>query len=477
MASTTSPSMLKRAAASAYLGSVIEYYDFFVYSVCAALVFKDVFFSDLPPLVGTLASLATFTTGYLARPLGGIIFGHFGDKLGRKRMLVVSMFAIGIASTAIGLLPTYDQAGVIAPILLIIIRVIQGIAIGGEWGGAMLMSAEHSTKNRGFWASFTSAGAPTGQLVSALVIAGTLSVMGAEAFIAWGWRLPFLASIVLLIVGIIVRSAVAESPEFLRAKDRSPKTGIPIIATIRRQPITLLLSIGVGLSAFMFQGLLTTYSVAYGVQIGVEQQTILNALSFSSFFAIFGIILWSRLSDVVGRRPLVIAGAVFIAVWGFALFPLIETKSGLIITIGMVVGQGIIHPMIYGPLAGLYSELFDTEHRYTGASLGYQIAGIGAGISPVLFAAIMSGNGGTTTVPLSLVLALVAAVSIACILRLGETRSRSLSEPVNGSSSAVANSRSEIRTGRQNAPADPQSGSAATAVDPTTMPTAEGHDS
>ena len=339
------------------------------------------------------------------------------------------------------------------------------------------MSAEHSTKNRGFWASFTSAGAPTGQLVSALVIAGTLSVMGAEAFIAWGWRLPFLASIVLLIVGIIVRSAVAESPEFLRAKDRSPKTGIPIIATIRRQPITLLLSIGVGLSAFMFQGLLTTYSVAYGVQIGVEQQTILNALSFSSFFAIFGIILWSRLSDVVGRRPLVIAGAVFIAVWGFALFPLIETKSGLIITIGMVVGLGIIHPMIYGPLAGLYSELFDTEHRYTGASLGYQIAGIGAGISPVLFAAIMSGNGGTTTVPLSLVLALVAAVSIACILRLGETRSRSLSEPVNGSSSAVANSRSEIRTGRQNAPADPQSGSAATAVDPTTMPTAEGHDS
>lgn len=477
MASTKSPSMLKRAAASAYLGSVIEYYDFFVYSVCAALVFKDVFFSNLPPLVGTLASLATFTTGYLARPIGGIVFGHFGDRLGRKRMLVLSMFAIGIASTAIGLLPTYDQAGVIAPILLIIIRVIQGIAIGGEWGGAMLMSAEHSTKNRGFWASFTSAGAPTGQLVSALVIAGTLSVMGPESFIAWGWRLPFLASIVLLIVGIIVRSAVAESPEFLRAKDRSPKTGIPIIATIRRQPITLLLSIGVGLSAFMFQGLLTTYSVAYGVQVGVEQQTILNALSFSSFFAIFGIILWSRLSDAIGRRPLVIAGAVFIAVWGFALFPLIDTKSGLIITIGMVIGQGIIHPMIYGPLAGLYSELFDTEHRYTGASLGYQIAGIGAGISPVLFAAIMSANGGSTTVPLSLVLVLVAAVSILCILRLGETKSRSLSESLNHGSSAAETSRSAITADSKNEAADRQSGSAATAVDPTTTPTAEGHNS
>ncbi|NJC58047.1 MFS transporter [Brevibacterium marinum] len=432
MASTKSPEkstpMLKRAAASAYLGSVIEYYDFFVYSVCAALVFKDVFFSNLTPAIGTLASLATFATGYLARPLGGIIFGHFGDKLGRKRMLVVSMFTIGIASTAIGLLPTYDQAGLIAPVLLILIRVIQGVAIGGEWGGAMLMSAEHATKNRGFWASFTSAGAPTGQLVSALVIAGTLAAMGPETFIAWGWRLPFLASILLLIIGVIVRSAVDESPEFIAAKSRTPKKGLPILATLRKQPLTLLFSVGVGLSAFMFQGLLTTYSVAYGVQIGIERQTILNALSFSSFFAIFGIIGWSRLSDTIGRRPLVIAGAVFIAIWGFALFPMLDTKNGVIITIGMVVGQGIIHPMIYGPLAGLYSELFDTEHRYTGASLGYQIAGIGAGISPVLFAAIMSSTGSPSTIPLSLVLLVIAAISILCIWRLGETKSRNLSE-------------------------------------------------
>lgn len=425
---TKSTPMLKRAAASAYLGSVIEYYDFFVYSVCAALVFKDVFFSNLTPAIGTLASLATFATGYLARPLGGIIFGHFGDKLGRKRMLIVSMFTIGIASTAIGLLPTYDQAGLIAPVLLILIRVIQGVAIGGEWGGAMLMSAEHSTSNRGFWASFTSAGAPTGQLVSALVIAGTLAAMGPEAFIAWGWRLPFLASVLLLVVGVIVRSAVDESPEFLAAKTRTPKRGIPFLATLRKQPLTLVFAVGVGLSAFMFQGLLTTYSIAYGVQIGIERQTILNALSFSSFFAIFGIIGWSRLSDTIGRRPLVIAGAALIAIWGFALFPMLETKNGLIITIGMIVGQGIIHPMIYGPLAGLYSELFDTEHRYTGASLGYQIAGIGAGISPVLFAAIMSSTGSPSTIPLSVVLLVVAAISILCIWRLGETKSRNLSE-------------------------------------------------
>lgn len=464
MASRKSPTMLKRAAASAYLGSVIEYYDFFLYSVCAALVFKDVFFSNLPPLVGTLASLATFATGYLARPLGGIVFGHFGDKLGRKRMLVISMFTIGIASTLIGVLPTYDQAGIVAPLLLILIRVVQGIAIGGEWGGATLMSAEHSTTNRGFWASFTSAGAPSGQLVSAAVVAGTLSVMGVEQFVAWGWRLPFLASIILLVVGVVVRAAVDESPEFLRAKERTRPTSIPILATLRKQPVTLLLSIGVGLSAFMFQGLLTTYSVAYGVQIGVNQQTILNALTFSSFFAIFGIILWSRLSDAVGRRPLVISGAILIAAWSFALFPLIDTKNGVLITIGMIIGQGVIHPMIYGPLAGFYTELFDTEHRYTGASLGYQFAGLGAGISPVLFAAIMNANGGSTTVPLSLVIAAVAVVSILCILRLGETKSRVLSEQVAGDA-VVAGPEPTVST----APSAPTA-SAAPTVPPQSTP-------
>ncbi|MGO4202696.1 MFS transporter [Rhodococcus sp. TAF43] len=421
------PAMLKRAAASSFLGSVIEYFDFFVYATCAAVVFKDVFFSNMSPLAGTLASLATFAAGYLARPFGGVIFGHYGDRLGRKRMLVLTMSIMGIASALIGVLPTYATAGAIAPILLVLLRVVQGIALGGEWGGAVLMSAEHADSRRGFWASFTNAGAPTGTLISTVVITSTIAILGNDAFVEWGWRLPFLFSLLLLVLGLVVRAKVDESPEFIAATDRAPDTGIPLLRLLKAQPKVLFLSVGVGLGAFVFQGALTTYSIAYGVQSGVPRQEILNALTISSFLSIFGIIGWSALSDKIGRRPMVIAGSVGIIAWGFALFPLIGSKSFPLIVLAMVVGQAIVHPMVYGPLAGLYTELFSTEYRYTGASLGYQLAGIGAGVSPVLFAEIMRSNGGTSTLGLSAVIALTALVSIACIIKLGETKNRRLS--------------------------------------------------
>lgn len=421
------PAMLKRAAASSFLGSVIEYFDFFVYATCAAVVFKDVFFSNMSPLAGTLASLATFAAGYLARPFGGVIFGHYGDRLGRKRMLVLTMSIMGIASALIGVLPTYATAGAIAPILLVLLRVVQGIALGGEWGGAVLMSAEHADSRRGFWASFTNAGAPTGTLTSTIVITSTIAIVGNDAFVEWGWRLPFLFSLLLLVVGLVVRAKVDESPEFVAATDRTPDAGIPLLRLLKAQPKVLFLSVGVGLGAFVFQGALTTYSIAYGVQSGVPRQEILNALTISSFLSIFGIIGWSALSDRVGRLPMVIAGSIGIIVWGFALFPLIGSKSFPLIVLAMVVGQAIVHPMVYGPLAGLYTELFSTEYRYTGASLGYQLAGIGAGVSPVLFAEIMRSNGGTSTLGLSAVIALTAVLSIACIAKLGETKNRSLS--------------------------------------------------
>lgn len=227
-----------------------------------------------------------------------------------------------------------------------------------------------------------------------------------------------------------MRAKVDESPEFVAASERSEtsgSTGIPFLRVIKEQPKTLLLSVGVGIGAFVFQGALTTYSIAYGVQSGVPRQEILNALTISSFLSIFGILGWSALSDRIGRMPMVIAGSIGIIAWGFALFPLIGSKSFPLIVLAMVVGQAIVHPMVYGPLAGLYTELFSTEYRYTGASLGYQLAGIGAGVSPVVFAEIMRSNGGSSTIGLSVVIAVTSIVSIACIAMLGETKNRKLS--------------------------------------------------
>src|SRR4051812_18201924 len=418
MTQTPAPGrQLRRAVLSSYLGSVVEYYDFLLYATASAVVFSRVFFSDLDPLVGTVASFGTLATGYFARPVGGIIFGHFGDRIGRKKMLVLSMTLMGVGSTLIGVLPTYAQIGVWAPILLVLLRVVQGVAVGGEWGGAVLMSAEHATSRRGLWASFTNAGAPSGMVLSTLVLALSAALTGEQAFLEWGWRIPFLLSIVLLAIGLFVRVGVAESPVFAEAA-AGPAVP-PLLEVLRHHPRNLVLSIGVGFGAFIAQGTLTTFVISYAVQAGFPRQTVLNALTVSSVAAIFGIIGFSALSDRLGRRPLVVAGAVAMAVWAFLLFPLIDSRSTLMLIVAVVVGQGVVHACMYGPLAALYTELFSTRTRYTGASLGYQVAGIGAGVAPVVFASVLAGGGGTITV--SIIIAAGCLVTVACILALRET--------------------------------------------------------
>ncbi|MCE0767348.1 MHS family MFS transporter [Pseudonocardia kujensis] len=409
---------LRRAVLSSYLGSVIEYYDFLLYATASAVVFNKVFFANLDPLVGTVASFGTLATGYFARPLGGILFGHFGDRIGRKRMLVLSMTMMGLGSTLIGLLPTSAQIGAWAPVLLVVLRVVQGVAVGGEWGGAVLMSAEHATSRRGLWASFTNAGAPSGMVLSTLVLAVSAGATGEQAFLAWGWRIPFLLSVVLLAVGLFVRARVTETPVFTEAVRTTPATP-PLLDVLRNHPRNLLLSIGVGFGAFIAQGTLTTFVISYAVQAGFPRQTVLNALTVSSVAAIAGIIGFSALSDRFGRRPLVLAGAAAMAVWAFLLFPLIDSGSTFLLAVAVVVGQGVVHACMYGPLAALYTELFSTRARYTGASLGYQIAGIGAGVSPVVFASVLAGGAGTTTV--SIIIAAGCVLTIACILALRET--------------------------------------------------------
>jgi len=440
---------LRRAVLSSYLGSVIEYYDFLLYATASALVFNKVFFSSLDPLAGTVASLGTFTTGYLARPLGGIVFGHFGDRLGRKRMLVVTMVLMGVASTLIGLLPTYDHIGVWAPILLVVLRVLQGVAVGGEWGGAVLMSAEHATSRRGMWASFTNAGAPSGMVVSTLVLTLTSSATSEDQFLSWGWRVPFLLSVLLLVLGLFVRLKVEETPVFAEAEAARASRAAeapPLLEVLRRHPRNLLLAVGVGFGAFVAQATLTTFLISYAVDAGFPRQTVLNALTLSSVLAVVGIVGYSALSDRIGRRPVVLAGAIAMAVVAFLLFPMVDSGSVVLLTVAVVLGQSVAHPAMYGPLAALYSEMFGTRTRYTGASLGYQISATGAGFAPVLFAS-MTGASGGGTVGVSVLIALACVITVVCVLVARESHRLDLTEEPQESAGAVGRSAAEGAAG------------------------------
>ncbi|MGW7518145.1 MFS transporter [Streptomyces sp. NPDC054796] len=437
---------LRRAVTSSFLGSVIEFYDFLLYGTASAVVFSQIFFSGLDPLAGTVASFGTFAVGYVARPLGGVLCGHFGDRFGRKRVLVATMTLMGAASFLIGLLPTSEQIGSWAAVILVLLRLLQGIAVGGEWGGAVLVSAEHSTSRRGLWAGFTNAGAPCGMVLSTAAFSAAASFTTEEQFLAWGWRIPFLLSVVLLAVGLFVRTRVEETPVFRavreaeaeREKGRetgrdakretAPPRTPPLLEVLRHHPRDLLLAIGTGLGAFVAQGALTTYFIAYGVQAGHPRQTVLNALTLSSALAVLGILGWAALSDRTGRRPVVLSGAVLMGGFAFALFPLMDSGSALLLTLAAVLGQAVIHPMMYGPLAALYAELFGTRSRYTGASLGYQLAGLGAGFGPLLFAEVNRSSSGGGGLFISLVIAGFCLLTVLSILLLGETSGRVLDD-------------------------------------------------
>ena len=413
-----SGTQLRRAVLSSYLGSMIEFYDFLLYATASAVVFNQVFFSNLDPLVGTVASFGTLATGYFARPLGGLLFGHFGDRIGRKKMLIWSMALMGIGSTLIGLLPTYAQIGVLAPILLVLLRVVQGIAIGGEWGGAVLMSAEHATLparavgelhrlRRAQRHGPVDAGARAGRghlRGTGLPRVGLADPVRAQHRAA-GHR-P-------------VRAArVEETPVFTEAATTEPAPA-PVVTVLRHHPRNLLLAIGTGFGAFVAQGTLTVFVISYAVQAGFARPDVLNALTISSVVAAIGVIVFSSLSDRYGRKPVVTIGALAMAVWAFALFPLIDSGSWLLLAVAVVVGQGIVHACWFGPLAALYSELFPTRARYTGASLGYQISGIGAGLAPLIFASVLAGGGSTMTI--SVIIAAGCLLSIGSIYALSET--------------------------------------------------------
>ncbi|WP_437022857.1 MFS transporter [Streptomyces sp. enrichment culture] len=414
-------------ALSGLLGTAVEFYDFLVYGTVAALVFGDLFFPEADPAVGTVAAFGTFAAGYVARPLGGIVFGHFGDRIGRKSMMLLTMVLMGCGSFLIGLLPTYDVIGVWAPVLLVALRVVQGVAIGGEWGGATLMVVEHAERTqgsrRGLWSGFTQLGAPLGSVLSAGVVTA-VSTLPDEEFRSWGWRVPFLLSVVLLAVGLFVRLKVAESPLFAQAK-REPAARPPVVEVLRR-PKPVLLAAGAGIGAFTAQSLLTGFMISYAVDRGYSRPQVLTAVTVASCVALAVLPTASALSDRVGRRPVVLAGAVACAALAFPVLALVDSGSPGLLVLALALGHGVAQSTMYGPLGALLTELFGTRVRYTGASLGYQAATlIGAGFSPMIAGSLVAAGGGGGT-PVSLLLCAGAAVTALTVWRLRETRTDAL---------------------------------------------------
>jgi MFS family permease len=410
---------------SSYLGSTIEFYDFLLYATAAAVAFPKVFFAGTDEWVGVVAAYATFAAGYVARPLGGVIFG---DRIGRKGMLIVSMAMMGIASTLIGLIPGASVIGPWGAVLLVVLRVCQGIAVGGEWGGAALMALEHSDpKRRGFAASFVNAGAPTGAVLGTVVM-GIFSALPQDAFLAWGWRVPFLLSFVLLIVGMFVRLRVSESPIFAEAVAKEGAQGakrkIPLVEVLRR-PKALIMIMFAGAAGFGLQVVLPTFSVTYAVSKGAPQQGVLYAFAGASAISILFVLLGGRLSDRFGRRPVMVAGLALFIAYLFPMFGMLGSGNVGLIFLAFTVAL-ILHSSLYGPLAAFVSEQFGTTNRYTGAAVGYQLATlIGAGFTPGILAGLYKDSG-QSIVPVVVFLSVMALVSIVFILLTRESKNNDL---------------------------------------------------
>lgn len=419
---STHPGQLRRVALASAVGTTIEWYDYFIYSTAAALIFGSRFFSPLSPSSGTLAAFATLGVGFLARPIGGVLWGHFGDVLGRKAMLIASLLLMGAATVGVGLLPTYGQIGVWAPILLVVLRLLQGLSAGGEWGGAALMAVEHAPAGRrGRYGSFSQVGVPAGLILAQLMFFLMSNLTSKEQFDAWGWRVPFLISILLVAVGLFIRLRIEESPVFRELSERSARSRAPVVEVARERPRELVLAAVSFIANTAIGYVFLAYLLSYGTQVlKVGRNLMLIVVIVGSVSWLVSIVASAIWSDRIGRKPVYLVGSVMLVVWSVPFFLLLDTRAPvwmLVAVILLTIGLGAS----YGPQSALFAGMFEPRFRYSGASISYAAGAVlGGGFAPMIATALYAATG--TSLSVSAYMVLVALISLVAVVLIREPR-------------------------------------------------------
>ncbi len=421
---------VRQVVFASLIGTTIEWYDFFIYGTAAALVFNQLFFPNVDPVIGTLAAFATFGVGFLARPLGGIIFGHYGDRIGRKSMLVITLLIMGAATTLIGLLPTFETIGIWAPILLVTLRFLQGLAVGGEWAGAVLMAVEYSPEeHRGFYGSWPQMGSPIGLFLSTVLFAA-VAALPDEQFLAWGWRIPFLVSVVLVGVGLFIRLRIFETPAFSRVKESGTEARMPIVDVLKNDFGKVLLGAGIVFVTIGGFYVVVTFSLSYGTEtLGISRGVMLGGVLVAAISELITIPIFAALSDRVGRRPVCIWSAAVATLLAFPFFWVLGTESPVLIWLAFGVYAAVLGG-VYGPGAAFVVEQFGTRVRYSGASLAYQLSGVLSGAFAPLIATALLAAGGGAVWPVALYLAGLSLVSLVSAYFARETYRADIYEDV-----------------------------------------------
>ena len=420
---------INQVALSGLIGATVEWYDFFLYGTAAALVFGQLFFPSSDPLVGTIAAFGSFAFGYLSRPVGAVVFGHYGDKIGRKAMLILTLLIMGIATFLIGLLPTYDAIGVWAPILLLVLRFFQGIGLGGEWGGAVLLAVEHSPRNkRGFYGSLIQIGAPAGLLLGtgAFLIVSNLPE---EQFLSWGWRVPFLVSVLLIGVGLFIRLKILETPAFSQVKESGTEARMPMVEVFRDYPKNVLLTMGARLSEGQVFNIFAVFAITYATtQLELTRSTVLYGVLIGAAVECLTLPVFGAFADRFGRRPVYMGGAAFCALFAFPFFWLLDTENTGLIWLALALGFAIGHSAMWGPQASFFSEAFGTRVRYSGTSFVYQFSGIASSaLTPLIATALLGWAGGSPWLVVVFVI-VYAAISFISTYLARETYRDEISE-------------------------------------------------